>query len=70
MIELQLKTKKWGNSVGLIIPKKYSIRPHQEVKVHIEPIKKFTTVKDIFGTFKSKRSTKQIMREIDKELDM
>ena len=70
MIELQLKTKKWGNSVGLLIPKRYSLRANQEVKVHIEPAKRFSTVKDIFGTLKEKHSTKQLMHEIDKELDI
>jgi len=68
MIELKTRTKKWGNSVGILLPKRFGVRADEDIHVHIEPAKRFTTVKDIFGTFKLKQSTKALMKEIDREL--
>jgi len=73
MIECKTKLKKWGNSLGVVIPKeeirKSGLRPHQTVRVLVSPAKT-TKVKDIFGKLKAKKPTKQIMREIDEELDI
>jgi len=72
MIECKAKLKNWGNSIGLIIPKeeakKEKLHTDQEVKVIISPMN-MTKVKDIFGKLKFKKSTEQMMREVDKELD-
>ena len=72
MIEIKAKVKKWGNSLGIIIPteiiKDEHIKPEQEVSIVINP-KRFATGKDIAGTWKTKKSTHQLMREIDKEMD-
>ena len=73
MIEYNTKLKSWGNSLGIIVPKEKSEKEHlkinQEVKVIITP-KKMLKVEDIFGKLKSwKRSTKEIMKNIDRELD-
>ena len=69
MIELVAKTKKWGNSVGILLPRRLGIGEDEDVRVHIEPANSFTKVKDIFGTFKLKRSVKSLMKEIDRDLD-
>ena len=69
MLEFKAKTKKWGNSVGVIIPKELGMAPGKEVRIHIEPPKKITTVGDIFGTFKTNKPAEQISKEVDKELD-
>ena len=72
MMEIKAKTKKWGNSIGILIPKeavrKENIKPEQEVTVLISA-KPITTGKDIFGTMSFKKSTEQLMREVDKEFD-
>ena len=73
MIEYDTKLKSWGNSLGIIVPKEKTEKEHlkinQEVKVIITP-KKMLKVKDIFGKLKNwKRSTEEIMKNIDKELD-
>ncbi len=67
MLEFKAKTKKWGNSVGVIIPKELGIAPNKEVFVHVLPKTKFTTVGDIFGSFKLNKSAEQISKEIDTE---
>ena len=73
MLEVKIKTKKWGNSIGILIPKeairKEKIKPDQEVTVLISS-KPIIKVKDIFGTLKFKESTDKLMREIDKEFNV
>ena len=69
MIEVTAKTKEWGNSVGVILPKKLGFRVGQEVHMHVESPKRVTRVKDIFGMIAFKRDVKSLMKEIDKELD-
>ncbi len=69
MLELKTKARKWGNSVGVLLPKKFGIRPNQDIKLHIEPEKPFTKVKEIFGTVKLRKSVEQLMREVDAELE-
>ena len=67
------KVKKWGNSFGVLIPnkiaKKQNIEEGSEVEIAIQPLNK-TTVRDIFGILKGKwkRSTQEILDEVDKEL--
>jgi antitoxin component of MazEF toxin-antitoxin module len=65
--------RKWGNSLGIVIPKdlikKNKLKPDQ--KVHIIITKKSPTkVKDILGMFpEMNKSTKKIMEEVDRDLD-
>ncbi|MBI4452452.1 AbrB/MazE/SpoVT family DNA-binding domain-containing protein [Candidatus Woesearchaeota archaeon] len=72
MMEIKVKTKKWGNSIGILIPKeaakKENIKPDQEITVLISA-KPITRGKDIWGTMKFSKSTEELMREVDKELD-
>lgn len=73
MMEIKAKTKKWGNSIGVIIPKEVireqNIKPNQEVILMISQ-KPITKGKDIWGTFKFKKSTEQLMREVDKDFNV
>ena len=73
MIELEGEIKKWGNSVGLRLRKselrKNKMRLNQKVRALIIPVKS-VKVKDLMGALKSKRSTAEVMKEIDKELDI
>ena len=73
MIELEGEIKKWGNSVGLRLRKselrKNNMRLNQKVRALIIPVKRVKE-KDLMGALKSKRSTAEVMKEIDKELDI
>lgn len=69
MIEITARTKKWGNSIGVILPKNLGFREDQDVHMAIESPGRKTKVKDIFGTIKLKKSTEELMKEIDSELD-
>ncbi len=67
---IQVKTKKWGNSIGIIIPsetiEKFNIKPEEEIIIEIE--KKNNILKELFGKAKFKKSTEQIIKEVREEL--
>ena len=60
------KTRKWGNSIGIIIPKKavdeFGIKEEQEVAVEIE--KKENPLRELFGALKFKEPTRKLLREL------
>ena len=70
MMEVEAKVRKWGRSFGIVIPKdkidKEGIKEDETVKLLIS--KKSNVLRETFGTMKFKKSTDQIMREMDKEL--
>ena len=71
MEQINTKVKKWGNSLGVILPKKVvdseDIKEDSEILITIQSIKK-TKVKDIFGTLKNWRiNTQKFKDEIRKE---
>ena len=72
MLEYKAKLRNWGNSLGVVVPKeeaaKQKLRPDQEVNVMITPAETLK-VKDIYGKLKFKKSTEQIMKEINDDLD-
>ena len=73
MMEVKVKTKKWGNSIGILIPKeavrKENIKPDKEVTILVSSKPK-TTGRDLFGKWKFKKSTEELMREVDKDFDL
>ena len=70
MIEVEAKVRRWGRSLGIVIPKEKikneGIRENETIKLLIA--KKTNVLKETFGTFKFKKSTDEMMRETDKEL--
>lgn len=70
MIEITTRARKWGNSLGILLPKEYGFKADQEVCLQIEPTKRFTKVGSIFGKHRLKMKTQELLREIDKEIDI
>ena len=72
MIEHETRLKVWGNSIGVVIPKedikKEGLHVDQKVKVIITPVRTLK-VKDIFGKLKLGINTKELLKEVDGELD-
>ncbi len=71
MSTIEVRTKKWGNSLGLLIPKdvaeKEKIRENQKLDIIIIP--KGRTLEKAFGMAKWwKKPTQQIKDEIRREL--
>ena len=59
--------RKWGNSIGVALPsdivEKEKIGANDQLVISVQ---KVVSIKDLFGTFKSKRSTQEIMDEVRK----
>jgi len=68
---IEVKTKKWGNSIGIIIPsemiERLNIKPEEKISIEID--KKTNVLKEMFGTMKSKKTAKQIVSEARKDLE-
>ena len=77
MNKIKTSVRKWGNSFGIVLPKKIidteKIIEGTEITITIEP-KKAMTVKDLMEFAKknkipkSEKPIKQIIKEIDRDL--
>ena len=71
MIEIKSKLRRWGNSFGVIIPRRVieleKVKEGDEINVLLNK-ENSNVLKEMFGSFKFKKSTEQIMKEIDEEL--
>ena len=69
MLEVEAKVRKWGRSFGVVIPKdkvkEEGIKENETIKLLIS--KKTNVLKETFGTFKFKKSTQEMLDEIDRE---
>jgi len=68
---IEVKTKKWGNSIGVVIPiesiERLNIKPEEEIIIEIE--KKNNVLKEMFGKAKLKKSAKKMIEEFRKETE-
>lgn len=67
---IEVRTKKWGNSIGIIIPsetvERFNIKP--EEKIVIEISKESNVLKEMFGKAKFKKKTaREMLNEFRKE---
>jgi len=75
MEEVITRIKRWGNSYGVLLPRNIinqELKENAEVKVTVRPNLRLT-VKDLFEfskkySFKTKKNTEEIMKEMDYEL--
>ena len=71
---IKCRTKKWGNSLGIILPKmivkENKIHQHEEIIIEIKG-KESNVLKELFGAGKVffKKPTRQILVEARKELE-
>ncbi len=65
MEEIHVTAKRIGNSWGVIIPKKTAdnLGLTENTELHLE-IRQTPKLKELFGTFKPKKSTQQIKNEL------
>ncbi len=66
-MKLTTTTKRWGNSVGILLPRKLGFKPDQEVTILIGSARP-VLAKDLWGLLKTGKSTAKVMRELKKEL--
>ncbi len=64
---IEVKTKKWGNSIGIIIPGKVAenlkLKENQTIRVDIHVITE-NPLKEMFGALKFKSPTERILKEV------
>ncbi len=65
-IAIEVKAKKWGNSVGIIIPADAvaRLKIHQGETLQLDLRKTGSVLRDMFGSLRSKRRTKDILKEV------
>ncbi len=72
MAEIESKLQKWGNSFGVVIPKKVvaenKLKEGDEIEIIMIKKEKRNILRESFGTVKFKKSTEQMMKETDEEL--
>ena len=66
MVEIETKTRKWGSSIGLILPKslvdEIGIKPNEKITIEV---KKRPLAKEFFGKFPNwGKSTQEIKDEM------
>ncbi|HLD04730.1 MAG TPA: hypothetical protein VJG90_03340 [Candidatus Nanoarchaeia archaeon] len=68
---LACKVRKWGNSLGLIIPRKVAeeLRIKADEEIWADFQKKENPLKELFGALPFKKSGKELMREIRKDME-
>ncbi len=68
---LQVKTRHWGNSIGIIIPsetvEKLKIKPDEDVIIEIT--KKEHILKELWGAFEFKKPGRLLIKEVRKDLE-
>lgn len=71
MIELRTKLRKWGNSLGVVVPmnslQKEKFKENDEIVLLIAKERE-NVLRETFGIHKFKKSIKKLMKETDKEL--
>ena len=71
MIAIETRVRRWGHSLGLVIPKEKAklLRLRSGDKMEALIFKKKTNVlREVFGTAKFSKSVKEMMKEDDKLL--
>ncbi len=69
MIEVKTKLRKWGNSLGIIISRKETMKENMKEGEQVTALilKSGHPLEELFGTLKFKKSTEAILRESDRE---
>ena len=70
MVEIKTKLRKWGNSLGIVVPqsvvKDGGIQEGDKVIAIV--LKEGNVLRDMFGKVKFRKSTQKMMGEINAEL--
>ncbi len=62
---ITVKAKKWGNSVGIILPKELHIEPDEELRIQVVKTGQRSPAKGAWGLFKKKADTQAILDELN-----
>ncbi len=66
---IEVKTKRWGNSIGVVIPQEtienLGIKAEEEIVIEIE--KKNNVLKELFGKAKARKPAKKMIEDFRKD---
>ncbi|MBI4149284.1 AbrB/MazE/SpoVT family DNA-binding domain-containing protein [Candidatus Woesearchaeota archaeon] len=69
MLHFESKVRKWGRSLGIVVPKegieKEGIKANDAIDLFI--VRKSNALKETFGTMRFTKPIRKIMEEIDRE---
>jgi len=68
MEETVSEIKKWGNSLGIVIPKSSGLKPGQRITFSFRKVPGNAKAGEIFGIVKAKVDVATLMRTVDEEL--
>lgn len=67
---IEVTTKQWGNSIGVVIPfeivERLQIKPEERVVIEVE--KKTNVLEELFGAAPFKKSARKIVDDLRKDL--
>ena len=70
MIEIKTRLRRWGNSLGVIVPQKVieseKVKEGDEITLLVS--NKKPNLRKLYGKHKFKKPVEQIMKEMDKDL--
>ena len=71
MIEVEVMLRKWGKSIGAVLPKEKTVAENlrEGDRIKILVMKIGNPLRETFGTLKSKRPTASLLKEVDRALD-
>lgn len=72
MIEIKTKLRKWGNSFGIVVPHQAIINAQAKEGDELTILLKKdedNVLREMFNSFKFKKSPDKILKEVDKELE-
>jgi len=72
MIEIKTKLRKWGNSFGIVVPQQAIINEQAKEGDELTILLKKdedNVLKEMFNSFKFKKSPDKILKEVNKELE-
>ncbi len=69
MIEVEVRLREWGGSLGAVMPKdaveQERLKSGDMIKILV--LKKTNALRETFGVMKLRKSTDEILREIDED---
>ncbi|MBS3077306.1 hypothetical protein J4233_03460 [Candidatus Pacearchaeota archaeon] len=66
---IEVRLKKWGNSIGIVIPnetiERLSLKPEEQIVIEIS--KKENVLKEMFGKARFKKSARKVIDDFRKD---
>lgn len=69
---IKCRARQWGNSIGIILPKRVveenNIKPYEEIVIEVKG-KAGNVLRELYGSIKFSKPTRQLLKEARKDLE-